>query len=56
MEAVYLFSSMIVFGLIMIAILSYREQQGPFRTVEDLMKVEGIKEKTWEKIKEDITV
>ena len=38
------------------AILSYREQQGPFRTVEDLMKVEGIKEKTWEKIKEDITV
>ncbi|CCX77321.1 unknown [Parabacteroides johnsonii CAG:246] len=27
MEAVYLFSSMIVFGLIMIAILSYRERK-----------------------------
>lgn len=27
MEAVYLFSSMIVFGLIMIAILSYQERK-----------------------------
>lgn len=38
------------------AILDYRQEHGPFGTTEELMQVDGIKEKTWEKIKEEITV
>ena len=38
------------------AILAYREENGGFRTPEDLMQVEGIKEKTYEKLKDQITV
>lgn len=37
-------------------IISYREQSGPFRTIEDIMKVSGIKEAAFQKIKENITV
>ena len=38
------------------AILAYRETHGPFRAIEEIMNVEGIKEKGFEKIKEDIEV
>lgn len=38
------------------AILTYRQNNGRFRTVEDIMKVEGIKEKAFEKIKNQIEV
>lgn len=38
------------------AIIQYRDANGGFRSVEDLMQVEGIKEGTFEKMKEDITV
>lgn len=38
------------------AILAYREANGGFSVVEDLMLVEGIKEKTYEKLKDEITV
>ena len=38
------------------AIIDYRQEHGPFASTEDLMQVDGIKEKTWEKIKEEITV
>lgn len=38
------------------AILAYREKQGKFSTIEELMQVEGIKEKTYEKLKNQITV
>lgn len=38
------------------AILDYREENGGFRSAEDLMQVEGIKEKTYEKLKDQITV
>ena len=38
------------------AILAYREKQGRFSTIEELMQVEGIKEKTYEKLKNQITV
>lgn len=38
------------------AIIQYREASGGFQTVEELMQVEGIKEGTFEKIKEDIKV
>lgn len=37
-------------------ILSYREQNGGFRTKEDLMQIPGIKERVFEKIKDQITV
>ena len=37
------------------AIIEYREAQ-PFETIEDIMKVSGIGEKTFENIKEHITV
>ena len=33
------------------AILAYRESHGKFSSVEELMQVEGIKEKTYEKLK-----
>lgn len=38
------------------AIIAYREQNGSFQSIEELMQVEGIKEGTFEKIKEDITI
>lgn len=36
------------------AIVAFREKNGRFKTVEDLMKVSGIKEGTFEKIKDSI--
>ncbi|HEY8037828.1 MAG TPA: helix-hairpin-helix domain-containing protein [Methylobacter sp.] len=36
------------------AIVKYREAKGPFKTVEDLVNVDGIGQKTVEKIKADI--
>lgn len=36
------------------AIVKYREEKGPFKTVEDLVNVTGIGEKTVEKIKNDV--
>lgn len=38
------------------SIIRYREEQGGFQSVEDLMNVEGIKEGVFEKIKDRITV
>ena len=38
------------------AILAYRETNGNFSSVEELMQVEGIKEKTYEKLKEQIRI
>ncbi|GAB7386604.1 hypothetical protein BSNK01_04390 [Bacillaceae bacterium] len=38
------------------AIIAYREEHGPFRSVEELTKVSGIGEKTLEKIRSRITV
>lgn len=38
------------------AILDYREENGPFGSVEDLENVYGIGEKTLEKIREYVTV
>lgn len=38
------------------AIIAYRQAQGPFRAVEEIMNVEGIKEGTFSKIKDQITV
>lgn len=38
------------------AILAYREANGGFSCKEDLMQVEGIKGKTYEKLKDQITV
>lgn len=37
-------------------ILSYREANGPFETIEDIMKVPGIKESKFAAIKEEICV
>lgn len=37
-------------------IISYREKNGPFSSIEDIMNISGIKEGTFEKIKEYITV
>ena len=37
-------------------ILSYREKHGGFRAVEEIMQVPGIKESTYEKIRDQITV
>lgn len=37
-------------------IISYREKHGEFQTVEDIMKVPGIKDAAFQKIKEDIFV
>ena len=36
-------------------IIRYREENGPFQSVEDIMKVSGIKSAAFEKIKDDIT-
>lgn len=38
------------------AIVQYRQENGSFSSVEDIMKVSGIKEGTYEKIKDKITV
>ncbi|WAA10356.1 helix-hairpin-helix domain-containing protein [Fervidibacillus albus] len=38
------------------AIVQYREENGPFETEEELMNISGIGEKTFEKLKEFITV
>ena len=38
------------------AIISYRESNGDFQKIEDIMKVSGIKEGAFEKIKDQITV
>ena len=38
------------------AIVSYREQNGPFQTVEDLLQVPGIGEKRLESIRDLVTV
>lgn len=38
------------------AILSYRERNGRFRTIEDIMKVDGIKEASFQKLQAYITV
>lgn len=38
------------------AIVAYREQHGGFRTIEDIMKVDGIKEGSFAKLKARITV
>ena len=38
------------------AIVAYREANGPFKSGEEIMKVRGIGEKTYEAIKGDITV
>lgn len=38
------------------AIVAYRQKNGGFSTIEELMQVEGIKEKTYEKLKDKITV
>lgn len=37
-------------------IIAYREENGAFSRIEDIMKVSGIGEKTFEEIKERITV
>ena len=38
------------------AILAWREENGRFETIEDIMKVSGIKEGAFSKIKDKITV
>ena len=38
------------------AIVGYRNEHGPFRRIEDLLKVSGIGPATFEKIKDSITV
>lgn len=38
------------------AIIAYREENGKFQSVEEIMKIDGIKEKMFEKIKDSITV
>lgn len=38
------------------AIIEYREKNGPFKVIEDLMLVSGFGEKTFEKLKDKITV
>ena len=38
------------------AIIAYRETNGGFRKIEDLKKVDGIKEGIFQKIREQITV
>lgn len=38
------------------AIVKYRQENGAFQSIQDIMKVSGIKEGTYEKIKDKITV
>jgi competence protein ComEA len=37
-------------------IVDYRDQHGPFRTIQDLMKVSGIGDKKFDSLKEYVTV
>jgi len=37
-------------------IVEFREQNGPFRRLEDLMKVQGIGEASFEKLRSQLTV
>lgn len=37
-------------------IVEFREQNGPFRRIEDLLKVKGIGEKSFQKLRASITV
>jgi competence protein ComEA len=37
-------------------IVEYREKNGPFKKVEDLLNVQGIGEKTLEKLKDRLTI
>lgn len=37
-------------------IITYREQNGSFKQIEDIMKVQGIGKKTFEKLKDSICV
>ena len=37
-------------------IIRYREEQGPFQSIEDIMKIPGIKDASFEKIKDRISV
>lgn len=37
-------------------IISYREEHGPFKNLEDIMKIQGIKEGIYNKIKDKITI
>lgn len=37
-------------------IIQYRQEQGPFHRIEDIMEISGIKEAAFEKIKNNITV
>ena len=37
-------------------IIRYREEQGPFRAIEEVMNISGIKEAAFQKIRDDITV
>lgn len=39
-----------------LAIIAYREENGPFTSTEDIMSVPGIKEGTYEKIKDKIAI
>ena len=39
-----------------LAIIEYRETNGAFKTIDDLKKVAGIGEKTYEKLKENIKI
>lgn len=39
-----------------LAIIAYREENGPFTSIEDIMNVPGIKEGTYEKIKDKIAI
>jgi len=38
------------------SIIAYREQNGPYKTIEDIMNVEGIKDGVFRKIRDSITV
>ena len=38
------------------AIIAYRNENGPFKSIEDIKKVSGIKDKVFEQIKDSITV
>ncbi|MBP3729446.1 MAG: helix-hairpin-helix domain-containing protein [Lachnospiraceae bacterium] len=38
------------------AIVEYRQQKGPFRSIEELMQVPGIKEGTFARLKAYVTV
>ena len=38
------------------AILKYREEHGEFRSIEELMEVEGIKKGTFQKLKDQIKI